>query len=56
MGHIEYIVEMVDYTLNTKRKRHLAGGILASLALMFGGLALTVITVKKEDTDNENKE
>jgi hypothetical protein len=47
---------VIDFTLNTRRKRHLAAGILASISLMFGGLALTVITIKKEETDNENKE
>ena len=32
--------------LDTKRKRHIAGGIMLSASLLFGGLALTVVTIK----------
>ena len=44
---------MVDYTLNTKKKRHIAGGILVSVSLLFGGLAITVISLKNEEKQNE---
>lgn len=49
MGAIESIVDMLDYTLDTKRKRHIVGGILLSASLLFGGLALTAMTLKSED-------
>lgn len=52
MEKIEIIMLMLDDVLGTKRKRHIAGGILISVSLLFGGIALTVITLKPED-DNE---
>lgn len=52
---IERILYMVDHSLNTKRRRHIAGGILASISLFFGGLAITVITLKIEEKRDEQK-
>ena len=40
---------MLDHALNTKRKRHIAGGVLMSISLLFGGLAITIMTVKTEE-------
>lgn len=42
------LVSMMDYVLDTKRKRHITGGILLSAALLFGGLAITVMSIKDE--------
>lgn len=53
MDRLEGIISMLDYSLNTKRKRHLAGGILMSVSLLFGGLAVTIMTVKTEEKDSE---
>ena len=53
------LISMMDYVLDTKRKRHITGGLLLSAALLFGGLAITVISIKDEqiieveDTDYE---
>lgn len=44
---------MLDYSLDTKKKRHIAGGILMSISVLFGGLAFTVMTVKTESNENE---
>jgi len=44
---------MLDHALNTKAKRHIAGGVLMSISLLFGGLALTIMTLKTEDVDRE---
>lgn len=45
---------MMDFILDTKRKRHITGGILLSASLLFGGLALTVMTINEGETnDNE---
>ena len=44
---------MVDHALNTKKKRYIAGGILVSVSLLFGGLAITVISLKNEEKQNE---
>lgn len=49
MDSLENILSMIDYSLNTRRKRHIAGGILMSVSLLFGGLAVTVITLKTEE-------
>lgn len=46
---IERIVSVLDLTLDTKRKRHITGGVLLSISLLFGGLVFTVITIKKEN-------
>lgn len=45
------ILSMLDYVLDTSRKRHIAGGILISISLLFGGLAFTVITIKDDQED-----
>lgn len=50
---IENFIYAVDSALDSKRKRHLAGGILLSVSLLFGGLALTVVTIKKEENTIE---
>ena len=49
MDRFETVVSMLDYALNTKRKRHIVGGVLMSVSLYFGGLAVTIITLKMED-------
>jgi len=53
MDRLGEIVSMLDHALNTKTKRHIAGGVLMSISLLFGGLALTIMTLKTEETDNE---
>lgn len=52
MEGLENLITMLDYMLDTKRKRHITGGILLSVSMLFGGLALTAMTIKKED-ENE---
>lgn len=51
MDRLEDILSVLDYALNTKKKRHIVGGILMSVALLFGGLAFTTFTIK-EDKEN----
>lgn len=36
MDRLEEILTMLDYALDTKRKRHIVGGILMSVSLLFG--------------------
>ncbi len=48
MDAIEGIVNSLDYILDTRRKRHIMGGILLSTSLFLGGLAVTVMTIKGE--------
>ena len=53
MDRLERILSVLDHSLNTKKKRHIAGGILMSISLLFGGLAITVVTLKSEEVTNE---
>ena len=45
-------LSILDDILRSKKRRHITGGILVSIALFFGGLAVTVITIK----DNNESE
>lgn len=45
---LDYFLSMIDGLLDTRRKRHLFGGMLMSMSFLFGGMAVTVITVKEE--------
>ncbi|MEH2935871.1 histidine kinase [Acutalibacter sp. JLR.KK004] len=51
------LISMLDYVLCTRRRRHITGGVLLSVSLLFGGLALTAITLRadmdKEEDDDE---
>lgn len=55
MDRLEGIISMLDYSLNTRRKRHITGGVLMSISLLFGGLAITIMTIKTEDEPNERR-
>ena len=48
MERLEILVDLINETLDTKKKWHIVGGILISVSLFFGGLAITVITINKE--------
>lgn len=56
MERLEIVISMLDETLDTSRKRHIAGGILISVSLLFGGLALTILTLKVDDNDEQRSE
>jgi len=53
MDGLENVISVLDYVLDTKRKRHITGGILLSASLLFGGLALTVMTIQNEEDEDE---
>lgn len=53
MDGIGNFISMMDYILDTKRKRHITGGILLSAFFTFGGLALTVMTIQNEEDEDE---
>lgn len=55
MDKLSNILTMLDFAIDTERKKHIAGGILLSVSMLFGGLAFTVMTTKliKENTTNE---
>ncbi len=49
MEKLEWILSVLERSLNTKKKRHIAGGILSGVTLLFGSLAFTVLTLKTEE-------
>ena len=49
MERPEGFIDWIDETLDTRKKRHIAGGMLMSISLFFGGLAVTILTVSKEE-------
>lgn len=49
MENFEALVEILDFTMDSKRKRHIVGGILLSVSLLFGGLAITAMTLQTEE-------
>lgn len=53
MEGLENIIYLLDDVLDTRRKRHISGGILLSISLLLGGLAMTVITIKNEEEDDD---
>lgn len=55
MDNIHTLILGLDEVLDTKRKRHLLGGILLSASLLFGGLALTSFTLKDEEGEENVK-
>ena len=48
MDYMDAFILSLDSILDTKRKRHIVGGILLSASALFGGLAVTVFTIKSE--------
>lgn len=49
MERLEWILSVLDRSLDTKKKKHIAGGILLSTSLLFAGLAITIFTLKHEE-------
>lgn len=54
MEGLENVISILDYVLDTKRKRHITGGILLSVSMLFGGLAFTVMSIKN-DKENDDE-
>lgn len=55
MDFLDRFVSTVDYVLNTRRRRHIAGGVLLSISALFGGLAVTAMTLKiSEESEKSN--
>lgn len=52
MDRLNYIISMLEQTLATRTKRHILGGTLISVSLLFSGLALTVMTLKTDEQED----
>lgn len=46
---VEIAVSAIDHIMDTGRKRHITGGILLSISLLFFGLAITTFMIKMEE-------
>lgn len=53
MDRVKRFVTTIEHILNSEKKRHIVGGILVSASLFFGGLALTVLSTKIEENNDE---
>ena len=53
MESLANLISMLDYVVDSKRKRHITGGLLLSAALLFGSMAITIMSIKDEEDDNE---
>lgn len=53
MNMLDIFIESIDLMLDTTRKKHIIGGILISASLLFGGLAVTVMTINTEENEYE---
>ena len=53
MDSIDAIISMIDLMTNTKSKKHILGGILLSIALLFGCLAITTLTISPQEDNDE---
>lgn len=51
MNGFDYMIAVIDHILKSKRKRHIVGGMLLSVSMMFSGLAITAMTLNPEDED-----
>ena len=55
MEGLANIISMLDYVLDSPRKRHITGGLLLGASLLFGSLALTVFTLKNDEITVEEE-
>ena len=53
MDGLENVISVLDYVLDTKRKRHIMGGILLSVSFLFCFFAITVMTIRNEEEEDE---
>lgn len=52
----ENLISMLDYVMSSKKKRHIVGGVLLSVSMLFGGLAITAMTVNTEEDKQDEDE
>lgn len=52
MDRLEEAMSTLVFLTGNKKKRHIIGGVLLSVSLLFGGLALTVMSIKNEEKDD----
>ena len=55
MLDLETLLSTVDGLLDTRIGRHIIGGVLVSFSMLFGGLAITALTVRPSDDERKDK-
>ena len=53
MERLEKNFAVLGHILRNKKNRHIAGGLLISMSI-FGGLAITVMTINTNEMEEEN--
>ena len=48
---LDKILMVLEFLVDTARKRHIVGGVLLSFSALFAGLAITSMTVKEEEDE-----
>lgn len=56
MVEFESLISTIDTLLDTRIGRHIIGGVLVSFSMLFGGLAITALTVRPEDKEKHRYE
>lgn len=54
MEHFENVISALDCLIDTERKRHITGGVFLSVAMLFAGLAITVMTSKNKEEKEDD--
>ncbi|RHT38424.1 histidine kinase [Firmicutes bacterium AM31-12AC] len=54
MERLEKNFAVLGHILRNKKNRHIAGGLLISMSIFFGGLAITVMTINTNEMEEEN--
>lgn len=55
MEHVKRFISTLEHLVSTKTKKHIVGGILLSTSIFLGGLALTVMSTKIEDNEEQDE-
>lgn len=53
MERTRRLIATLEHLVNTKKRRHIVGGILLSASIFLGGLAVTVMSTKIEEDVEE---
>lgn len=56
MDRVKRFITTLEHLVSTKKKRHIVGGILLSTSVFLGGLALTVMSTKLEENEENEEE
>lgn len=55
MNRLNYVITMLERALGTRARRHIMGGALVSASLLLGGLAVTVMTIKTDNVEDNSE-